>query len=80
MLDTLSYNVNDGATGTSGTDELSGQSLVKLDIGSSAVTGSGQRSLMVVRVTTDPLNSDNSATNSNVVVRFAPGSIGRLSS
>jgi hypothetical protein len=24
------------------------------------------------------LNADNSATNSNVVVKFAPGSIGRL--
>ena len=80
MLDTLTYNVNDGASGTSGTDELSGQSIIKLDIGSSAAAGSGQRSLMVTRVTTDPLNSDNSATNSNVVVRFAPGSIGRLSS
>ena len=80
MLDTLTYNVNDGASGTSGTDELSGQSIIKLDIGSSAAAGSGQRSLMVTRVATDPLNSDNSATNSNVVVRFAPGSIGRLSS
>ena len=79
MLSTLTYNVNDGATGTSGTDELSGQSLVKLDIGSSAAAGTGQRSLMVVRVSTDPLNSDNSATNSNVIVRFAPGSIMSLS-
>ena len=78
MLGTLTYNVNDGATGTAGTDELSGQSLVKLDIGSETATGSAQASLMAVRVTTDPLNSDNSATNSNIVVRWAPGSIGRL--
>ena len=78
MLGTLTYNVNDGATGTSGTDELSGQSLVKLDIGSETATGSAQASLMAVRVANDPLNSDNSATNSNIVVRWAPGSIGRL--
>ena len=78
MLGTLTYNVNDGATGTSGTDELSGQSLVTLDIGSETATGSAQASLMVVRVANDPLNADNSAANSNVVVRWAPGSIGRL--
>ena len=78
MLSTLTYNVNDGATGTSGTDELSGQSIVKLDIGSETATGSAQASLMIVRVSNDPLNADNSATNSNVIVKFAPGSIGRL--
>ena len=33
---------------------------------------------MIVRVANDPLNADNSLTNSNVVVKFAPGSIGRL--
>ena len=78
MLGTLTYNVNDGATGTSGTDEYSGQSIVKLDIGSETATGSAQCALMIVRVANDPLNADNSATNSNVVVKFAPGSIGRL--
>jgi len=79
MLTTLTYNVNNGATGTSGTDMLSGQSIIKLDIGSSAAAGTSQGSLNVVRVSADPLNSDNSATNSNVVVKFAPGSIGSLS-
>ena len=78
MSGLLTYNVNDGATGTAGTDELSGQSIVKLDIGSETATGSAQASLMIVRVANDPLNADNSATNSNVVVKFAPGSIGRL--
>ena len=80
MSGLLTYNVNDGATGTSGTDELSGQSIVKLDIGSETATGSSQCSLIVVRVANDPLNADNTATNSNVIVRFAPGSIGRISS
>jgi hypothetical protein len=78
MLGTLTYNVNNGATGTSGTDEYSGQSIVKLDIGSETATGTAQAALMIVRVANDPLNADNSATNSNVVVKFAPGSIGRL--
>ena len=80
MSGLLTYNVNDGATGTSGTDELSGQSIVKLDIGSETATGSSQCSLIVLRVANDPLNADNTATNSNVIVRFAPGSIGRISS
>ena len=80
MSGLLTYNVNDGASGTSGTDELSGQSIVKLDIGSETATGSTQCSLIVLRVANDPLNADNTATNSNVIVRFAPGSIGRISS
>ena len=78
MLGTLTYTVNDGATGTSGTDEYSGQSIITLDIGSETATGTAQAALMIVRVANDPLNADNSATNSNVVVKFAPGSIGRL--
>ncbi len=79
MISTKTFAVNDGATGTSGTDELSGQSLITLDIGSDTAAGAGQKMVSIVRVTTDPLNSDNSLTNSNVVVRFAPGSIGSLS-
>ena len=79
MISTKTFAVNDGATGTSGTDELSGQSLITLDIGSDTAAGAGQKMVSIVRVTTDPLNSDNSLTNSNVIVRFAPGSIGSLS-
>ena len=80
MSGLLTYNVNDGATGTAGTDELSGQSLVTLDIGSETATGSSQCSLIALRVSNDPLNADNSVLNSNLIVRFAPGSIGRISS
>jgi hypothetical protein len=79
MLNTLTYAINDGATGTAGTDELSGQSLITLDIGSETAAGAGQKMFNVVRVANDPLNADNSAANSNVVVKFAPGSIGSLS-
>ena len=79
MISTKTFAVNDGATGTSGTDELSGQSLITLDIGSDTASGAGQKMVSIVRVTIDPLNSDNSLTNSNIVVRFAPGSIGSLS-
>jgi hypothetical protein len=79
MLNTLTYAINDGATGTAGTDELSGQSLITLDIGSETAAGAGQKMFNIVRVANDPLNADNSAANSNVVVKFAPGSIGSLS-
>ena len=79
MMYTLTYAINDGATGTAGTDELSGQSLITLDIGSETAAGAGQKMFNIVRVTNDPLNADNSAANSNVVVKFAPGSIGSLS-
>ena len=79
MMYTLTYAINDGATGTAGTDELSGQSLITLDIGSETAAGAGQKMFNIVRVTNDPLNSDNSLTNSNIVVKFAPGSIGSLS-
>ena len=79
MMYTLTYAINDGATGTAGTDELSGQSLITLDIGSETAAGAGQKMFNIVRVANDPLNADNSAANSNVVVKFAPGSIGSLS-
>jgi len=75
MVPDLTYNVAD-----LGTSYSNGQSTVKLATGASAAAGSAQFAFMVVRVANDPLNSDNSAVNSNVIVRFAPGSIGRLSS
>tara|TARA_R100000093_G_scaffold14600_1_gene8337 strand:- start:2 stop:688 length:687 start_codon:yes stop_codon:yes gene_type:complete len=79
MLGTLTYNMNNGATGTSGTDEYKGQSIVKLDIGSSAAAGSAQAMFNLIRVANDPLNKDNTATNANFIVKFAPGSIQSLS-
>ena len=70
MVPDLTYNVAD-----LGTSYKSGQSTVKLATGASAAAGAGQYAFNIVRVANDPLNSDNSAINSNVIVRFAPGSI-----
>ena len=70
MVPDLTYNVAD-----LGTSYKSGQSTVKLATGASAAAGAGQYAFDIVRVANDPLNSDNSAINSNVIVRFAPGSI-----
>ena len=70
MVPDLTYNVAD-----LGTSYKSGQSTVKLATGASAAAGAGQYAFDIVRVANDPLNSDNSAVNSNVIVRFAPGSI-----
>ena len=75
MVPDLTYNVEDGAT--AGTTH-EGQSQSKLDIGSSAAAGAGQAAFMIVRVANDPLNNDNSVLNSNLIVRFAPGSIGSV--
>tara|TARA_B100000214_G_scaffold365696_1_gene333751 strand:+ start:551 stop:1225 length:675 start_codon:yes stop_codon:yes gene_type:complete len=72
MVPDLTYNIEDGAT--AGTTH-EGTSQSKLDIGSSAAAGAGQAAFMIVRVANDPLNSDNSVLNSNLIVRFAPGSI-----
>ena len=70
MVPDLTYNMAD-----LGTSYKSGQSTVKLATGASAAAGAGQYAFNIVRVANDPLNSDNSAVNSNVIVRFAPGSI-----
>jgi len=70
MIPSLTYNVAD-----LGTSYTSGQSTVKLATGASAAAGSSQYAFQIVRVANDPLNSDNSAINSNLIVRFAPGSI-----
>ena len=70
MVPDLTYNVAD-----LGTSYSNGQSTVKLATGASAAAGAGQYAFDIVRVANDPLNSDNSAINSNVIVRFAPGSI-----
>ena len=70
MVPDLTYNVAD-----LGTSYKSGQSTVKLATGASAAAGAGQYAFDIVRVANDPLNSDNTAVNSNVIVRFAPGSI-----
>jgi len=70
MVPDLTYNMAD-----LGTSYKSGQSTVKLATGASAAAGAGQYAFDIVRVANDPLNSDNSAINSNVIVRFAPGSI-----
>ena len=70
MVPDLTYNVAD-----LGTSYSNGQSTVKLATGASAAAGAGQYAFDIVRVANDPLNSDNSAVNSNVIVRFAPGSI-----
>ena len=70
MVPDLTYNVAD-----LGTSYSNGQSTVKLATGASAAAGAGQYAFNIVRVANDPLNSDNSAVNSNVIVRFAPGSI-----
>ena len=70
MVPDLTYNVAD-----LGTSYSNGQSTVKLATGASAAAGSSQYAFQIVRVANDPLNSDNSAVNSNVIVRFAPGSI-----
>tara|TARA_R100000656_G_C3916839_1_gene122048 strand:- start:63 stop:737 length:675 start_codon:yes stop_codon:yes gene_type:complete len=73
MIPDLTYNIEDGGTVATST---SGQSTIKLDIGSSAASGAGQAAFYIKRVANDPLNTDNSAINSNVIVAFAPGSIG----
>jgi len=70
MVPDLTYNMAD-----LGTSYSNGQSTVKLATGASAAAGAGQYAFNIVRVANDPLNSDNSAVNSNVIVRFAPGSI-----
>ena len=70
MVPDLTYNVAD-----LGTSYSNGQSTVKLATGASAAAGAGQYAFDIVRVAKDPLNSDNTAVNSNVIVRFAPGSI-----
>ena len=70
MVPDLTYNMAD-----LGTSYSNGQSTVKLATGASAAAGAGQYAFDIVRVANDPLNSDNSAVNSNVIVRFAPGSI-----
>ena len=70
MVPDLTYNVAD-----LGTSYSNGQSTVKLATGASAAAGAGQYAFDIVRVANDPLNSDNTAVNSNVIVRFAPGSI-----
>ena len=70
MVPDLTYNVAD-----LGTSYSNGQSTVKLATGASYAAGAGQFAFHIVRVANDPLNSDNSAVNSNVIVRFAPGSI-----
>ena len=70
MVPDLTYNVAD-----LGTSYSNGQSTVKLATGASAAAGAGQYAFDIVRGANDPLNSDNSAVNSNVIVRFAPGSI-----
>ena len=70
MVPDLTYNVAD-----LGTSYSNGQSTVKLATGASAAAGAGQYAFDIVRVANDPLNSDNRAVNSNVIVRFAPGSI-----
>ena len=70
MVPDLTYNMAD-----LGTSYKSGQSTVKLATGASAAAGAGQYAFDIVRVANDPLNSDNTAVNSNVIVRFAPGSI-----
>ena len=70
MVPDLTYNMAD-----LGTSYQDGQSTVKLATGASAAAGAGQYAFQIVRVANDPLNSDNSAINSNLIVRFAPGSI-----
>ena len=70
MVPDLTYNMAD-----LGTSYSNGQSTAKLATGASAAAGAGQYAFNIVRVANDPLNSDNSAVNSNVIVRFAPGSI-----
>ena len=70
MVPDLTYNVAD-----LGTSYSNGQSTVKLATGASYAAGAGQFAFHIVRVANDPLNSDNTAVNSNVIVRFAPGSI-----
>ena len=70
MAGDLTYNMADLSTSFT-----SGQSTVKLATGASAAAGAAQFAFNIVRVANDPLNSDNSAVNSNVIVRFAPGSI-----
>ena len=70
MVPDLTYNVADLVTSYS-----NGQSTVKLATGASYAAGAGQFAFHIVRVANDPLNSDNTAVNSNVIVRFAPGSI-----
>ena len=70
MVPDLTYNM-----ANLGTSFQDGQSTVKLATGASAAAGAGQYAFQIVRVANDPLNSDNSAINSNVIVRFAPGSI-----
>ena len=70
MVPDLTYNMADLST-----SYTSGQSTVKLATGASAAAGAAQFAFNIVRVANDPLNSDNSAINSNVIVRFAPGSI-----
>ena len=70
MAGDLTYNMANLST-----SYTSGQSTVKLATGSSQAAGAGQYAFQIVRIANDPLNSDNTAINSNVIVRFAPGSI-----
>ena len=72
MLPTLTYACENGGTTAK---QTSGQSTIKLDIGTSAAAGANQRMFQVVRSANDPENKDLSVANANVIVRFAPGSI-----
>ena len=72
MLPTLTYACENGGTTAK---QTSGQSTIKLDIGTSAAAGAGQGMFQVVRSANDPENKDLSVANANVIVRFAPGSI-----
>ena len=76
MLPTLTYNCENGGTTAK---QTSGQSTIKLDIGTSAAAGAGQAMFQVVRSANDPENKDLTAADANVIVRFAPGSIMSLS-
>ena len=70
LLSVTTFNSTAGATGTAGSDQQDGQSLVKLNIASSGTAGA----FRIVRTANDPANNDNTAANSNVIVQMFPAS------
>ena len=71
LLSVTTFNSTAGATGTAGTDQQDGQSLVKLNIASEAANTGAFR---IVRTANDPANNDNTAANSIVIVQMFPAS------
>ena len=75
MVGDLTYNIEDGGTTAK---QTSGQSTVKLKVSSAAATGAGQAAFIAIRSANDPENKDLAVADANVIVKFAPGSIGWL--